>query len=146
MKVIVLYEQKQYICEMKQNFTAEDVIYNMRKTLGDKENQKYILCDINGKHIDNFHLFFPTNKKEESLILMKIPKFKEEEPLYNDNIKDDIINVTDDGISSNYDFLQKFPVNHGNPDKKREPSFELIANIFGSFNDLPDLERETSKK
>ena len=144
MKVNILYETKRYVCEMKQNFTTEDIIYNMRKLLGDKENQKYILCDINGGRIENYRLFYPNNNKDLTLILMKIPTFKEEEPLYNDNIKDDIISVTSDEISK--DLIQKFPINHGNPEKKRESSFEMIANIFGSFNDLPDLERETSKK
>ena len=145
MKVTILYEQKKYVCEMKQNFMTEDIIFNMRKLLGDKENQKYILCDINGKNIENYHLFNYTNKKEITLILMKIPTFNPEEPLFNDNIKDDIINVTDNGLSS-FDILQKFPINHGNPDKKRETSYEMIGNIYGNFNDLPDLEKETSRK
>ena len=144
MKVNILYETKRYVCEMKQNFTTEDIIYNMRKLLGDKENQKYILCDINGGRIENYRLFYPNNNKDLTLILMKIPTFKEEEPLYNDNIKDDIISVTSDEISK--DLIQNFPINHGNPEKKRESSFEMIANIFGSFNDLPDLEKETSRK
>ena len=145
MKVIILFEQKQYVCEMKQDFTTEDIIFNMRKILGDKEEQKYILCDINGKNIELHHLFGCNFKKELTLILMKIPTFKQEEPLFNDNIKDDIINVSDNLLTS-FDILQKFPINHGNPDKKREPSFEMIANIFGSFSDLPDLEKETSRK
>ena len=145
MKVIVLYEKKQYVCEMKQNFMTEDIIFNMRKILGDKENQKYILCDTNGKNIENYHFFNYTFKNEITLILIKIPTFNPEEPLFNDNIKDDIINATDNGLSS-FDLFQKFPVNHGNPDKKRETSFEMIGNIFGSFNDLPDLEKETSRK
>ena len=145
MKVIILFEQKQYVCEMKQDFTTEDIIFNMRKILGDKEDQKYILCDINGKSIELHHLFGCNFKKELTLILMKIPTFKQEEPLFNDNIKDDIINVSDNVLTS-FDILQKFPINHGNPDKKREPSFEMIANIFGSFSDLPDLEKETTRK
>ena len=145
MKVIILFEQKQYVCEMKQDFTTEDIIFNMRKILGDKEDQKYILCDINGKNIELHHLFGCNFKKELTLILMKIPTFKQEEPLFNDNIKDDIINVSDNLLTS-FDILQKFPINHGNPDKKREPSFEMIANIFGSFSDLPDLEKETTRK
>ena len=145
MKVIILFEQKQYVCEMKQDFTTEDIIFNMRKILGDKEDQKYILCDINGKNIELHHLFGCNFKKELTLILMKIPTFKQEEPLFNDNIKDDIINVSDNVLTS-FDILQKFPINHGNPDKKREPSFEMIANIFGSFSDLPDLEKETTRK
>ena len=145
MKVIILYEQKQYSCEMKQNFFPEDIIYNMRKILGDKETQKYILCDINGRNIENYHMFNAFSQNSITLILMKIPTFNPDEPLFNDNIKDDIINVTDNGLSS-FDLYQKYPVNHGNPDKKREPSYELISNIFGSFSDLPDLEKELSKK
>ena len=145
MKVIILYEQKQYSCEMKQNFFPEDIIYNMRKILGDKETQKYILCDINGRNIENYHMFNAFSQNSITLILMKIPTFNPDEPLFNDNIKDDIINVTDNGLSS-FDLYQKYPVNHGNPDKKREPSYELISNIFGSFIDLPDLEKEFSKK
>ena len=117
----------------------------MRKILNHKEDQKYILCDTNGKRIDNFHYFFYTTKKEITLMLMKMPTFKPEEPIFKDNIKDDIINVSDNGLST-LDIIQKFPVNHGNPEKKREPSFEMIANIYGSFNDLPDLEKETTKK
>ena len=145
MKVIILYEQKQYSCEMKQNFFPEDIIYNMRKILGDKETQKYILCDINGRNIENYHMFNAFSQNSITLILMKIPTFNPDEPLFNDNIKDDIINVTDNALSS-FDLYQKYPVNHGNPDKKREPSYELISNIFGSFSDLPDLEKEFSKK
>ena len=145
MKVIILYEQKQYSYEMKQNFFPEDIIYNMRKILGDKETQKYILCDINGRNIENYHMFNAFSQNSITLILMKIPTFNPDEPLFNDNIKDDIINVTDNGLSS-FDLYQKYPVNHGNPDKKREPSYELISNIFGSFSDLPDLEKELSKK
>ena len=145
MKVIILYEQKQYSCEMKQNFFPEDIIYNMRKILGDKETQKYILCDINGRNIENYHMFNAFSQNSITLILMKIPTFNPDEPLFNDNIKDDIMNVTDNGLSS-FDLYQKYPVNHGNPDKKREPSYELISNIFGSFSDLPDLVKELSKK
>ena len=145
MKVIVLYEQKQYSCEVKVNFNSEDIIFNMRKILGDKETQKYILCDINGRNIENYHMFNAFSQNSITLILMKIPTFNPDEPLFNDNIKDDIINVTDNGLSS-FDLYQKYPVNHGNPDKKREPSYELISNIFGSFSDLPDLEKELSKK
>ena len=144
MKVIVLYEQKQYCCEMKQNFSAEDVILNMRKILGDKENQKYILCDINGNNIETEYFFF-NDKNEITFILMKIPTFNPEEPFFNDNIKEDIINATDNKLSS-FEILQKFPINHGNPDKKREPAFEIIGNIYGNFKDLPDLTEETSKK
>ncbi len=144
MKVIVLYEQKQYSCEVKVNFNSEDIIFNMRKILGDKENQKYILCDINGNNVEKDYFFY-TDQQEMTFILMKIPTFNQEEPLYNDNIREDIINATDNKLSS-FDIFQKFPVNHGNLEKKRQSSYEVIANIYGSFNDLPDLQKETSKK
>ena len=75
---------------------------------------------------------------------MKIPIFNPEEPLYNDNIKEDLSNVIDDPLSLND--LNQIKPNHGNPEKKREPSKELISNIYGSFNDLPDLVKETMKK
>ncbi len=142
MKVIILYEQKKYTCEMKQSFTREDIISNMRKKLGDNENQKYILIDYNGINIKPNHYFLPDDK-DITLILMKIPQFNPEEPLYNDNIKDDISNVTDDTLSL-FDLTE--PINHGNPEKKRESCYELIANIYGSFTDLPDLVKETMKK
>ena len=144
MKVIILYEQKKYTCEMKQSFTREDIICNMRKKLGDNENQKYILSDYNGINIKPNHYFYP-DEKEITLILMKIPHFNPEEPLYNDNIKDDISNATDDPLSL-IDLKLDITTNHGNPDKKRESCFELIANIYGSFTDLPDLVKETMKK
>ena len=140
MKIIVLYEQKKYISEMKQTFTAEDLISNMRKILGDKENQKYTLTDYNGKFIQPNHFFYPDDK-EKTFILMKIPIFNPEEPLYNDNIEEDIINATDSIINK-----INYKSNHGNQQKKRESSKELIANIYGSFNDLPDLVKETMKK
>ena len=144
MRVIVLYEQKKYISEIKQKFTKEDLIKNMRQKLGDKETQQYTLCDYYGVNIKEDHVF-EINDKELILILMKIPQFKPEEPLYNDNIKEDIINITDDPKSL-YDMMQKTPVNHGNPEKERKSCQELIANISGSFQDLPDLEKETSRK
>ena len=140
MKIIVLYEQKKYISEMKQTFTAEDLISNMRKILGDKENQNYTLTDYNGKFIQPNHFFYPDDK-EKTFILMKIPIFNPEEPLYNDNIEEDIINATDSIINK-----INYKSNHGNQQKKRESSKELIANIYGSFNDLPDLVKETMKK
>jgi len=143
MKIIILYEDKKYISEMKQNFTTEDIISNMRKILGDKEEQKYILCDYKGNNIKPNHCFYPDDN-EITLILMKIPHFNPEEPLYNDNIKDDIAIVTDDPLSL-FDIMQN-QTNHGNPDKNRESCQELIANIYGSFKDLPDLVKETMKK
>ena len=144
MRVIVLYEQKKFISEINQEFTKEDLIKNMRQKLGDKENQKYILCDNYGIGIKEGHVF-KIKDNEIILILMKIPQFNPEEPLFKDNIKNDIINITDNP-SSLYDIMQKTPPNHGNPEKKRESCQELIANIYGSFEDLPDLEKETSKK
>ena len=144
MKVIIFYEQKKNNCEMKQSFTTEDIISNMRKILGDKENQKYILSDYNGLNIKPYHTFYP-DEKEITLILMKIPQFNPEEPLYNDNIKEDISDLSDDPKSL-FDIMKDIPVNHGNPDKNREPSQELIANIYGSFSDLPDLLKETTRK
>ena len=144
MKLIILYEQKKYISEMKQVFSADDIITNMRKVLGDKENQNYTLIDYAGNYIKPNQAFFPL-ENEKTLILMKIPIFNPEEPLYNDNIKDDIANMADDPKSL-FDILQKTPINHGNPEKKREPCQELIANIYGSFKDLPDLEKETLKR
>ena len=144
MKVIILYEGKKYITEMKQIFTREDILANMRKLLGDKEEQKYILCDYSGVSIKPNHIFFP-EENDLTLILMKVPTFKPEEPLYNDNIKDDIANLTDDPLSL-IDLMKGIPTNHGNPDKKRENCQEIIANIYGSFKDLPDLEKEAMKK
>ena len=144
MKVIVLYEQKKYVCEMKQGFSREDIINNMRKLLGDKENQEYVLSDYDGLAIRQNHYFFP-DENEITLILTKIPQFNPEEPLYNDNIREDISNITGDSLTF-VDLMKSIPKNHGNPEKKREPSQELIGNIYGSFSDLPDLIQETMKK
>ena len=144
MKLTILYEQKKYMTEMKQIFTTEDIISNMRKELGDKENQNYILCDKYGNHIKPKHYFYP-NDNDVTLILLKIPIFKTEEPLYNDNIKNNISEISDDPKTA-FDLLLKIPTNHGNPDKKREPSQEIIGNIYGSFNNLPDLMKESKKK
>ena len=144
MKITILYEQKKYTCEMKQIFTIEDIINNMRILLGHKENQNYVICDIYGKNIKPNKLFNPGDK-DITLILMKIPIFNPEEPLYNDDIKKDISEVSDNP-SSVLSLLNNLPVNHGNPNKNREASQELIGNIYGSFNDLPDLMKETTKK
>ena len=144
MKLTILYEQKKYMTEMKQVFTTEDIISNMRKELGEKENQNYILCDKYGNHIKPKHYFYP-NDNDVTLILLKIPIFKTEEPLYNDNIKNNISEISDDPKTA-FDLLLKIPTNHGNPDKKREPSQEIIGNIYGSFNNLPDLMKESKKK
>ena len=144
MKLTILYEQKKYMTEMKQLFTTEDIISNMRKELGDKENQNYILCDKLGNHIKSKHYFYP-NDKDVTLFLFKIPSFKPEEPLYNDNIKNNISELSDDPKTA-FDLLLKIPINHGNSDKVREPSQEIIGNIYGSFNNLPDLMKESKKK
>ena len=144
MKLTILYEQKKYMTEMKQLFTTEDIISNMRKELGEKENQNYILCDKYGNHIKPKHYFYP-NDNDVTLILLKIPIFKTEEPLYNDNIKNNISEISDDPKTA-FDLLLKIPTNHGYPDKKREPSQEIIGNIYGSFNNLPDLMKESKKK
>ena len=144
MKLTILYEQKKYMTEMKQLFTTEDIISNMRKELGEKENQNYILCDKYGNHIKPKHYFYP-NDNDVTLILLKIPIFKTEEPLYNDNIKNNISEISDDPKTA-FDLLLKIPTNHGNPDKKREPSQEIIGNIYGSFNNLPDLMKKSKKK
>ena len=144
MKLTILYEQKKYMTEMKQLFTTEDIISNMKKELGGKENQNYILCDKLGNHIKSKHYFYP-NDKDVTLILLKIPTFKPEEPLYNDNIKNNISELSDDPKTA-FDLLLKIPINHGNPDKVREPSQEIIGNIYGSFNNLPDLMKESKKK
>ena len=144
MKLTILYEQKKYMTEMKQLFTTEDIISNMKKELGGKENQNYILCDKFGNHIKSKHYFYP-NDKDVTLILFKIPTFKPEEPLYNDNIKNNISELSDDPKTA-FDLLLKIPINHGNPDKVREPSQEIIGNIYGSFNNLPDLMKESKKK
>ena len=144
MKLTILYEQKKYMTEMKQLFTTEDIISNMRKELGEKENQNYILCDKYGNHIKPKHYFYP-NDNDVTLILLKIPIFKTEEPLYNDNIENNISEISDDPKTA-FDLLLKIPTNHGNPDKKREPSQEIIGNIYGSFNNLPDLMKESKKK
>jgi len=144
MKLTILYEQKKYMTEMKQIFTTEDIISNMRKELGDKENQNYILCDKYGNHIKPKHYFYPTDK-DITLILMKIPIFKTEEPLYNDNIRNNISEISDDPKTA-FDMLLKIPKNHGNPDKVRESSQEIIGNIYGSFKNLPDLMKESKKK
>ncbi len=144
MKVIIFYEQKKYISEMKQIFTREDIFRNMRKLLGDKENQNYILTDYDGITINSHQMFFPDDK-EITLILMKIPQFNPEEPLYSDNIKDDISNYIDEPLDL-FELMQRTPINHGNPDKNRESCQENISNIYGNFKDLPDLEKETMKK
>ena len=144
MKITILYEQKKFTCEMKQIVTTEDIISNMRKLLGHKENQNYIICDIHGINIKPNKLFNPEDK-DITLILMTIPIFNPEEPLYNDDIKKDISEVSDNP-SSVLSLLNNLPVNHGNPNKNREASQELIGNIYGSFNDLPDLLKETTKK
>ena len=131
---------------MNQNFTKESIINNMRKILGDDDNQRYNLWDENDNLIKYGHTFYIDSlPKEITLILMKIPQFKNEEPLYNDDIIKDMSNVLDDPFTF-YDITEENPINHGNPEKKRDYGFELISNIQGNFSDLPDLEKETSRK
>ena len=143
MKIIILYEQNKYITEMNQNFTKESLINNMRKVLGDDDNQRYNLWDENDNLIKYGHTFYIDSlPKEITLILMKIPQFKNEEPLYNDDIIKDMSNVFDEPFNFNDINL----INHGNPEKNRDYGLELISNIQGNFNDLPDLEKETSRK
>ena len=146
MKIIILYEQNKYITEMKQNFTKETLINNMRSLLHHDENQKYNLWDDKGnllKYGDTFHIDRLPN--EITLILMKIPQFNKEQPLYNDDIIKDISNVFEEPFTF-YDIMDINPVNHGNPEKQRDNAMELISNIQGSFKNLPDLEEETLRK
>ena len=76
---------------------------------------------------------------------MKIPQFNKEQPLFNDDIIKDISNVFEEPFTF-YDIMDINPVNHGNPEKQRDNAMELISNIQGSFNNLPDLEEETLRK
>ena len=146
MKIIILYEQNKYITEMNQNFTKENIINSMRKLLGHDDNQRYNLWDENNNLIKYGHTFYVDSlPKEITLILMKIPQFKTEEPLYSDDIISDMSNVFDDPFTF-YDIMDINPINHGNPEKNREYGLELISNIQGNFNDLPDLEKETNRK
>ena len=146
MKIIILYEQNKYITEMNQNFTKETIIDNMRGILNHDKNQKYNLWDDKGNLLKYGHTFqIDKLPKEITLILMKIPEFKKEEPLYNDNISKDILEVFD-GPFTFYDITEENPINHGNPEKKRDSAMELISNIQGSFQNLPDLEKETQRK
>ena len=146
MKIIILYEQNKYITEMNQNFTKENIINNMRKVLGHDDNQRYNLWDENNNLIKYGHTFYIDSlPKEITLILMKIPHFKNEEPLYKNDIIKDMPNILDDPYTF-YDIMDINPINHGNPEKKRDDLFELIPNIQGSFGNLPDLEKETNRK
>ncbi len=146
MKITILYEQNKYITEMKQNFTKEDIINNMRKILGHSENQRYNLWDEHYNLIKYGHTFYINNLPGEiTLILMKKLEFKNEEPLFNDNIINDLQNALDEPFKF-YDINDIIPINHGNPEKNRVNGLELISNIQGSFKDLPDLEKETNRK
>ena len=145
MKLIILYEMNKYTTEINQNFTREDILYNIRKKLGHEQNQKYNLWDEKGVLLKYRHTFYIDNlPKEMTLFLMKIPEFKSEETLYSKNIIKDITNTI--GDIKFYDELKKLPLNHGNPEKEREQLMEYISNIQFSFNDLPDLEKETIRK
>ena len=146
MKIIILYEQNKYITEMNQNFTRENLINNLRKLLGHDINQNYNLWDENFSPIKNDYTFYIDNLPNEiTLILMKIPQFKNEEPLFNDDIIKDLSNIQDEPFFL-YDIMDINPINHGNPEKKRENGLEFISNIQGNFRDLPDLEKETLRK
>jgi hypothetical protein len=145
MKVIVYYEKKKYICDMKVYFTKEDLEFNMRKVLGHKDNQQYILTDKFGKKINPYHSFYTYNQIEVVLYLMKIPTFNPEEPLYNDNIINDIADISENPQQVRQQ-LNSLPPNHGNPVKMRESHQENICNILGNFNQLPDLEKEIKKQ
>ena len=146
MKIIILYEQNKYITEMNQNFTKEHLINNMRKVLGHDINQGYNLWDENFCPIKNDYTFYIDNLPNEiTLILMKIPQFKNEEPLYSDDIIKDLSNIQDEPFFF-CDIMDTNPINHGNPEKKRENGLEFISNIQGNFRDLPDLEKETLRK
>ena len=146
MKIIILYEQNKYITEMNQNFTKENLINNMRKVLGHDINQSYNLWDEKFCPIKNDYTFYIDNLPNEiTLILMKIPQFKNEEPLYSDDIIKDLSNIQDEPFFF-CDIMDINPINHGNPEKKRENGLEFISNIQGNFRDLPDLEKETLRK
>ena len=146
MKLIILYEQNKYITEMKQNFTKENIIENMRSILHHDNNQKYNLWDDKGNLIKYGYTFYIDKLPDEiTLILMKIPAFNKEEPLFNDNISKDILDVFDEPFTF-YDITENNPINHGNPEKERDNAMELISNIQGSFQNLPDLEKETLRK
>ena len=146
MKIIILYEQNKYITEMKQNFTKETLINNMRSLLHHDKNQIYNLWDDKGNLLKFGHTFHIDRLPNEiTLILMKIPQFNKEQPLFNDDIIKDISNVFEEPFTF-YDIMDINPVNHGNPEKQRDNAMEFISNIQGSFNNLPDLEEETLRK
>ena len=146
MKIIILYEQNKYITEIKQNFTREKLIDSMRITLGHDENQIYKLWDEEYNLIKYRHTFYIDKLPNEmTLILMRIPHFKKPEPLFNDNIEKDLTEAFDEPFTF-YDIMDINPINHGNPDKKRGYGQECISNVQGDFRDLPDLEKETSRK
>ena len=146
MKIIILYEQNKYITEIKQNFTREKLIDSMRITLGHDENQIYKLWDEEYNLIKYRHTFYIDKLPNEmTLILMRIPHFKKPEPLFNDNIEKDLTETFDEPFTF-YDIMDINPINHGNPDKKRGYGQECISNVQGDFRDLPDLEKETSRK
>ena len=145
MKIIILYEQNKYITEIKQNFSREKLIDSMRKALDHDENQRYNLWDEEFNLIRYRHIFnIDKLPNEITLILMKIPHFKKPEPLYNDNIEKDLTDALDEPFTF-YDIMDINPINHGNPEKKRDLGQECISNVQGDFNDLPDLEIETSR-
>ena len=74
---LIYFEEKKYTSEMKQTFTTKDIINNMRKLLGHKENQNYIICDIHGLIIQLNKIFNPGDI-DITLLLMAIPLFNPE--------------------------------------------------------------------
>ena len=141
MKVIILYENKKYTTEQKNDFRAKDLIENMRKVLGDDIHQKYILLDKSGNQIKEEKEFSCYGSSfDEELILMKIPQFEAEEPLYANDIEKQISDATNDNPKNLNKIIN--PPNHGNSVKVRDNCQELISNIQGNFMGLPDLEKE----
>ena len=141
MKLSILYENKTYTTEPKNDFHAKDLIENMRKILGDDIHQKYILLDNHGEPIKEEREFILENLPfETKLILMKIPRFDEEEPLFASDIEKQINDTTNENPKNINKIIN--PSNHGNSIKVRENCQELISNIQGNFMGLPDLEKE----
>ena len=89
--------------------------------------KRVIICNSEGKRL-----------KYHDRFSVKPPLFKSAYLMHYNTNSENLIN-------NKYDTkTNKIPKN--TQEKKRESSFEMIANIFGSFNDLPDLEKETSRK
>ena len=141
MKIIVMYENKIYTTEPKNDFRAKDLIENMRKILGDDINQKYILLDNNGEPIKEEKEFtYEDSLFEVRLILMKIPQFEAGESLFVNDIEKQINDTTNDNSKNINKIIN--PPNHGNNIKSKENCQEFISNIQGDFIGLPNLENE----